>query len=178
MSIVRVVSSWMFGLFMTAAVLSFVLIFLSPFAVSSRPPQSLSPDPQVNQSNPVHRRRFFVLLRAFPFLVIVFVNALLTIVASAVATVMFIIFRNVFTSRADLNIKAWVGTRMLAFMWIASAFNLLGFIFQFASCCAACCGGRKARKQLKQATGSQDGLREKGPRNGAESTTNSSVVRD
>lgn len=38
---------------------------------------------------------------------------------------------------------------MLAFMWIASALTLLGFIVQIGSCCAACCGGRKARKQLK-----------------------------
>ena len=168
---------------MTTAVLSFVLIFLSPFAVSSRPPQSLSPDPQINQSKPVHRRCLFVLLRAFPFLVIVFLNALFTIVASVIATVMFSIFKNVFTSRADLNIKAWLGTRMLAFMWIASAFNLFAFILQLASFCASCCGGRKARKQLKRATRPQDGPLEKSPPrngngNGNESTTNSSGVRD
>lgn len=38
---------------------------------------------------------------------------------------------------------------MLAFMWIGSGFSLIAFIVQFGSCCASCCGGHKARKQLK-----------------------------
>jgi hypothetical protein len=164
----------MFGLFMTAVVLTFVLIFVTPLAVSSRPPQSISPDPQVADAHPPRRRGFFVLLRAFPFLVLVFFNALFTIVASVIATVMFSIFKSVFTSRTDLNISASLGTRMMAFMWIASAFNLLAFILQLASCSAACCGGRKARKQLKEAR-SQLEMQEKGsPQN--DSTTNSSRV--
>ncbi|OJZ88018.1 hypothetical protein ASPFODRAFT_58892 [Aspergillus luchuensis CBS 106.47] len=149
--IARIASHWMFGLFITATVLTFILIFLSPLAVSSRPPQALSSDPVVNQTHPQHRRRTFVLLRSLPFLILTFVTALFTVVASVVATVMFIIFRNVFTSASeDLNIDAWIGTRMMAFMWIASAFNLFAFILQLGSCCASCCGGRKTRKQLKQ----------------------------
>ncbi|KAI9928581.1 hypothetical protein MW887_001795 [Aspergillus wentii] len=152
LKIARLASHWMFGLFITSAVLTFILIFLSPLAVSSRPPQSISPDPSVNQTNPVHRRRTFVFLRSFPFLIITFLNALFTIVASVVATVMFLIFRNVFTSDDyNLNIGASIGTRMMAFMWVASAFNLIAFIIQFGSCCASCCRGRKARKQLKAA---------------------------
>ena len=168
----------MFGLFITATVLTFILIFLSPFAVSSRPPQSLSGDPAVNQAHPAHRRRTFVLLRSFPFLILTFLTALFTIVASVVATVMFTIFANVFTKNAsyNLNIDAQLGDRMLAFMWIASAFNLIAFLLQFLSCCASCCGGRKARKQLKRSrsnagsasNGSASGsggseMREKGP---------------
>lgn len=178
MKIVRVVSFWMFGLFLTAAVLTFVLIFLTPLAVSSRPPQTISPDPQINQTHPPRRRRTFVLLRSFPFLVIVFFNALFTVVASVVATVMFIIFKNVFTSQSDLNIQAYLGTRMLAFMWIASGFNILALILQIGSCCAACCGGRKARRQLKHASHSPaTEMRQKeSPRN--HSTTNSSVAHD
>lgn len=141
----------MFGLFITAIVLTFILIFLSPFAVSSRPPQSLSSDPALNQSHPAHRRRTFILLRSLPFLVLSFITALFTIVASVVATVMFSIFKGVFTrTEYELNIQAELGTRMLVFMWIASAFNLIAFLFQFISCCASCCGGRKARKQLKR----------------------------
>lgn len=141
----------MFGLFITAAVLTFVLIFLTPLAVSSRPPQTISADPGVNRLHPAHRRRTFVFLRAFPFAVITFLAALFTIVAAVIATVMFILFKNVFTSgdAFDLNIRAQLGSRMLAFMWIASAFNLLAFIVELGSCCAACCGGRKARKELK-----------------------------
>ncbi|PWY81849.1 hypothetical protein BO70DRAFT_40745 [Aspergillus heteromorphus CBS 117.55] len=151
LKIARIASHWMFGLFITATVLTFILVFLSPLAVSSRPPQTISADPAVNQSHPQHRRRTFVFLRALPFLLLTFITALFTIVASAVATVMFIIFRNVFTSSSyDLNIGAWIGTRMMVFMWIASGFNLIAFILQLGSCCASCCGGRKARKQLKR----------------------------
>ncbi|OJJ83379.1 SUR7/PalI family protein [Aspergillus glaucus CBS 516.65] len=158
LQIARVASYWMFGLFLVSTVLSFILIFLSPFAVSSRPPQTISPDPSVNQVHPPHRRRTFVLLRSFPFLLLTFFTALFTIVASVVATVMFSIFKNVFMSQSsEFNIKATLGTRMMAFMWIASAFNLIAFIIQFGSCCASCCGGRKARKQLKHSPNGTNG---------------------
>ncbi|PYH98328.1 hypothetical protein BO71DRAFT_345375 [Aspergillus ellipticus CBS 707.79] len=158
LKIARIASHWMFGLFITATVLTFILVFLSPLAVSSRPPQTISADPAVNASHPQHRRRTFVFLRAIPFLLLTFITALFTIVASAVATVMFVIFRNVFTSSSyDLNIDAWLGTRMLVFMWIASGFNLIAFILQLGSCCASCCGGRKARKQLKRNSGTASG---------------------
>ncbi|KAL4914248.1 SUR7/PalI family-domain-containing protein [Aspergillus aurantiobrunneus] len=150
LDLAREASHWMFGLFITATVLTFVLIFLTPLAVSSRPPQTLSPDAEVNRRHPAHRRRTFIFLRALPFAIITFLAALFTIVASVIATVMFIIFKNVFAGDSyQLNIKAELGTRMLAFMWIASGFNLLAFIVELGSCCAACCGGRKARKQLK-----------------------------
>jgi hypothetical protein len=170
LKIARLASHWMFGLFLAATVLTFVMIFLSPLAVSSRPPQTISSDPAENDRNRPHRRRTFVLLRSVPFLVLTFFTALFTIVASVVATVMFTIFRNVFTSDDyDLNIKADLGPRMMAFMWIASACNLIAFIIQFGSCCASCCGGRKARRQLRstvsgQSNGSSSGsadMREK-----------------
>lgn len=150
MNLVRVVSFWMFGLFIAATCLTFVLIFLTPFAVSRRPPQSISPDPAINEVQRPHRRVTFIFLRELPFVIIIFFNALITIVASVIATVMFYIFKNVITSQTDLNIEATVGTRMLAFMWIASGCNLIALIVQLGSCCAACCGGRKARKALKR----------------------------
>ncbi|KAL2832032.1 SUR7/PalI family-domain-containing protein [Aspergillus cavernicola] len=151
LDLARAASHWMFGLFLASTVLTFVLIFASPFAVSSRPPQTISPDPAVNRLHPPHRRRDFVLFRALPFTIITFLAALFTVVAVVIATVMFIIFRNIFTDNSsfDLNIKAELGTQMLAFMWIAAAFNLLALIVELGSCCAACCRGRKARKQLK-----------------------------
>ncbi|KAL2011715.1 hypothetical protein VTN00DRAFT_4433 [Thermoascus crustaceus] len=144
--IARTASHWMFGLFISACVLSFLAIFITPLATSSRPPQSAGLDPQTNR--PPHRRPTFVLLRSLPLLIFTFIVALLTIVASIVATVMFAIFRNVFTNNAvDLNIQAELGGRMLAFMWIASACTLIGFIVQFMSCCCACCGGCSARSK-------------------------------
>ncbi|KAJ5691387.1 Actin cortical patch SUR7/pH-response regulator PalI [Penicillium malachiteum] len=164
----KVASRWMFGIFLAAAVLNFIMIFLSPLAVSSRPPQAIKylvgKDGQIVDSvtnrdaadappggRMPHKRRTFILLRSLPFLFLTFFTALLTIVASVVATVMFVIFANVFeTADESLNIKAHIGKQMFAFMWIASAFSLFGFILQFGSCCAACCGGHKARKKLKQ----------------------------
>ncbi|KAH1400250.1 hypothetical protein KXV85_006753 [Aspergillus fumigatus] len=164
LKIARLASHWMFGLFIAATVLNFILIFLAPFAVSSRPPQTISPDPSVNELHPPHRRRTFLFLRAFPFLILTFLAALFTIVASVVATVMFSIFKNVFTSSGyDLNIGAELGSPMMAFMWIASAVNLLAFILELGSCCAACCGGRKARKELKSLKKTERGaINEKG----------------
>lgn len=150
----------MFGLLLAAAVLNFVMIFVGPLAVSSRHPRSIkawaagySPangEIHTPAGKPPHRRRTFIWLRALPLLILTFFTALVTIVGSAVATVLFVIFANVF-SNADpsINIKAHVGTRMLVFMWIASAFSLFAFIIQIGSCCAACCRGRRARKQLK-----------------------------
>ncbi|KAJ5689719.1 hypothetical protein N7462_004111 [Penicillium macrosclerotiorum] len=150
----KVASHWMFGLFIAGAVFNFIMIFISPFAVSSRPPQTIKSWMTGTEYTPgetlPHRRRTFIWLRSLPMLVFAFMTALVTIVASVIATVMWIIFANVFTSAAeDLNIKAHVGKQMLAFMWIASGFSLIAFIVQFGSCCASCCGGHKARKQLK-----------------------------
>ncbi|QGA13331.1 hypothetical protein EYB26_000979 [Talaromyces marneffei] len=150
LKIARVASHWMFGFFITATVLSFVAIFIVPFATSNRPPQSISADQHVNEVVRPHRRPTFILFRALPMAILTFLIALFAIVASVVATVMFVIFKNVFMNNtADLNIQAYLGTQMLAFMWIASALTLLGFIIQIALCCCACCGGRNARKQLK-----------------------------
>ncbi|KAL2221337.1 SUR7/PalI family-domain-containing protein [Thermoascus aurantiacus ATCC 26904] len=157
--IARTASHWMFGLFLSATVLCFVAIFLSPLAVSSRPPQAAAAYPLANDDTSTspsstlrpHRRCTFVLLRAFPLLLFTFVIAVLTVVASVIATVMFSIFRNVFVKNGvDLNIQADLGARMLAFMWIASACTLIGFIVQTASCCSACCGGRSAAKARRE----------------------------
>ncbi|CAI7673607.1 unnamed protein product [Penicillium pancosmium] len=158
LKLARIASHWMFGLFIAAAVFNFIMIFISPLAVSSRPPQTIklwaaasTNGTQITPAGqPPHRRRTFIWLRSLPMLFFAFFTALVTIVASAVATVMFEIFSTVFTNAdPSLNIHAHVGTQMLVFMWIASGFSLIAFIVQFGSCCASCCGGHKARKQLK-----------------------------
>ncbi|KAJ5145477.1 uncharacterized protein N7515_000041 [Penicillium bovifimosum] len=155
LKLARLASHWMFGLLLSAAVLNFVMIFVAPLAVSARHPRYIKAwaagyNDQQPASNPPHRRCTFVWLRALPMLILTFFTALITIVGSAVATVMFVIFADVFANAdPSINIKAHVGTQMLVFMWIACAFSLLAFIIQFGSCCAACCRGRSARKQLK-----------------------------
>ncbi|KAK2760849.1 hypothetical protein FQN54_002088 [Arachnomyces sp. PD_36] len=150
LDIARIASHYMFGLFITGTVLTFLSIFLSPLAVSSHPPQSISSNPETNALTHPHRRRTFIFLRSLPLTIFSFFTALTTIVASAIATVMFMIFKNVFVENGqDLNISAEIGTRMLVYMWFASGCVLVAFIVQVASCCCACCGGRKARKALK-----------------------------
>lgn len=84
------------------------------------------------------------------------VTLILTAGASVIATVMFTICRNVFQSAPELNITAELGVPMLAFMWIASAFNLMGFLFQVGTCCGVfCCSGRK--KAVREGRLSSDG---------------------
>lgn len=135
LSIVETASHWMFGCFLTGTVLTFLAIFLAPLGFSSKPRWS-------------HRgRRIF--FREIPLMLFTLVTLILTAGASAVATVMFTIFRNVFESAPELNISAELGTPMLAFMWIASGFNLLGFLFQTGTCCGVCCcsGKKKAIRE-------------------------------
>ena len=142
LAIVKTASHWMFGCFLAGAVLSFLAIFLAPLGFSSKPRWS-------------HRRRRIV-LRELSLIFLTFMAFLLTFGASAVGTVMFTIFRNVFESAPELNVHAELGTPMLAFMWIASAFNLLGFLFQMGTCCGVCCcSGRK--KAIREGRLSADG---------------------
>lgn len=84
------------------------------------------------------------------------VTLILTAGASAVATVMFTIFRNVFQSAPELNVTGELGAPMLAFMWIASGFNLVGFLFQTGTCCGVCCCSGK-KKAIREGRLSSDG---------------------
>lgn len=70
-----------------------------------------------------------------------FIGALLTAAAAVIATVMFIIFKNVITSQKSLNIGAAIGTQMFVFMWIAAACNVLGFALHLGLVC--CCASRR-----------------------------------
>jgi len=67
---------------------------------------------------------------------------------------MFVIFRNTFRSATQFNIVANLGKPMLAFMWIAVGFNLIGFLMQFGTCCGVCCcSGKKLAVSKSQAIG-------------------------
>lgn len=135
LKLVKKVSEWMFGLYMASAPLSFLCVLLSPFSTSHWPRGQ--------------KRRRWYLQRNLPLTVLTFLAALTTTVACAIATVTFVIFRNVFTSNTalDLNVGAELGTQMLGFMWIAAGAALFGFLLQIGMCCGACCkccgAGRK-----------------------------------
>jgi hypothetical protein len=81
LDLIHLVSNWMFGLFLTGTVLSFVLIFVMPISVYTR-------------------------WLALPVAILAFLNALFVTVASVIATVMFVIFRNTITGVSELNIGA------------------------------------------------------------------------
>jgi len=116
LDLIRLASRVMFGFFLTSACLSFVLMFLNPLSV---------------------RTRWWT----FALSILNFVNALFCTVASVIATVMFIIFRNTISGVAELNIGASIGDTMFAFMWIASAFAIFAWLFQMGMCC--CCASRR-----------------------------------
>ncbi|KAF1811131.1 hypothetical protein P152DRAFT_80164 [Eremomyces bilateralis CBS 781.70] len=116
LDILNLASNWMFALFLFGTVVTFVMIFLVPLTVYSR----------------------WVSLVIGTLTVI---SMVAVVVASVVATVMFIIFRNSITQVAELNIDAEIGKKMFALMWIASAFSVIAALIQMGLCC--CCASRR-----------------------------------
>ncbi|KAF1839223.1 integral membrane protein [Decorospora gaudefroyi] len=139
LDLIKLVSNWMFGLFLTGTVLSFVLIFVMPISIYTR---------------------WLTLVVA----ILAFLNAIFVTVGSVIATVMFIIFRNTIGSVAELNISAEIGTTMFAFMWVASAFAIFAWLVQMGLCC--CCASRrdvkKGRKRGNEKAYHMDGSTERG----------------
>ena len=124
LKLVRVVSHWMFGLFITGACCCFVSIFLTPFSIFTR-------------------------WATLPIAIFAFLTALFTTVATVIATVMFLIFKKVVQGAEDtVNIVPTIGIEMFAFMWIASACTLLGWIVQMGLCC--CCASRRDIRKGKK----------------------------
>lgn len=116
LDLIKIVSRVMFGFFLTSACLSFVLIFLMPISIISR-------------------------WWTLPVAILTFINALLCTVASVIATVMFVIFRNVISSVRELNISSSIGNYLFGFMWTASAFAIFAWLVQTGLCC--CCASRR-----------------------------------
>jgi hypothetical protein len=116
LDLIKIASHLMFGFFITGACMNFVNIFLAYLPLYSR-----------------WWSLFFVIWS--------FISTLLTVAASIIGTVMFIIFRNVITSQEGLNISARVGTQMFAFMWTASAMSLIAWIIHL--CLSCCCASRR-----------------------------------
>lgn len=116
LNLVRIASHIMFGFFLTGVCMNFVSIFIASVVLFSR-------------------------WWSLPIAIWTFVAALLTTAATIIATVMFVIFRNVLTSQAGLNIGASLGTGMFAFMWIGAAFSIFGFIIHLGLSC--CCASRR-----------------------------------
>jgi hypothetical protein len=139
--IVRTASWWMFAAFLLGIIATFLCIFFAPMGFSKKPRWQ-------------HKaKRIF--LRQLPITILTFLALLGTAVGALIATIMFVIFRNTFSSAAELNIEANLGLPMLAFMWIAVGFNLIGFFVQIGTCCGVCCctGRRKAIRKTEHEQG-------------------------
>ena len=126
----------MFGLFLASAPLTFIAMILAPLAIYTR-------------------------WATLAIMIVTFLAALFSTVASVIATVMFIIMQNAITSVSQLNIEASIGIEMFAFMWVASAGAVLAWIIMLALCC--CCASRRdvrtgrKRGSMKAWEGNGDG---------------------
>lgn len=116
LDLIKFSSRVMSSLFLASALLSTLLISFPPLSVLSR-------------------------WWTLPIALLAFLIALFVKAASAVATGMFVIFRNVISSVRELNIGANVGTTMFAFMWVASAGAVVAAAVLVGGLC--CCASQK-----------------------------------
>ncbi|KAK8244376.1 actin cortical patch SUR7/pH-response regulator pali, partial [Phyllosticta capitalensis] len=127
LDIVKIVSHWMFGLFLTGAVLSVIMIFIAPLSVFTR-------------------------WASLPIAILSFLTSLFITVATILATAMFIIFKIALTKVDSLNIGGLIGKQMFVFMWIAAVCSILAWLIQAGLCCF-CASRRDVR--LGKKTGSK-----------------------
>lgn len=85
--LLRIASRVMFGFFLTGTILTFIMMFLFPLTVFGR-------------------------WKALPITIFTFITALLNVVATVVATVIFIVMQGAITSATSLNITANLGVKM------------------------------------------------------------------
>ncbi|KAK4190647.1 SUR7/PalI family-domain-containing protein [Podospora australis] len=116
LSVLRITSQIMFGFFLTGAVLTFILIFLSPLATRSK-------------------------WWSLPLAITSFINMVLVGAASIVGTVISLVFKYAAEAQKDLNIHASVGVKMFVFMWLATGFSIYGFAVHSGMGC--CCASRR-----------------------------------
>ena len=113
----------MFGLFLTGACLTFVLIFIQLVSLYSR-------------------------WWSFALMVLNFLNAVFITVAAVVATAMFVLMQTKLQGQNSVQIEARIGNTMFALMWIASAFAIFAFVIQL--CLLCCCASRRDVRRGKK----------------------------
>ncbi|KAF2664640.1 hypothetical protein BT63DRAFT_483327 [Microthyrium microscopicum] len=123
LTILKVASQVMFGLFLTGLLLDFLMVITIPFSMRNGWLQCFI--------------TIFSLLAA-----------LCTTVAALIATAIFVIITKAATGVTELHIGATIGKKMFAFMWIASACTLIAWLLQTSVCC--CCRKRRRREHPKK----------------------------
>jgi len=130
LNILRLASQIMFGFFLTACVLTFILVLVSPLVLWSR-------------------------WYSLPFALVSLIDAIMIVAASVIGTVISWVFKYAAESQSDLNIRAYVGTRMMVFVWIASGFAIMAFVIHAGLGC--CCASKRdiatGRRPVRSASG-------------------------
>ncbi|KAK1754645.1 SUR7 family protein pun1 [Echria macrotheca] len=126
LDVLRITSNIMFGFFLTACVLCFVMVFVSPLATSSR-------------------------WASLPLALFACIASTLVGAACIVGSVISFAFKYAATAQSDLNIRAYVGVRMFVFMWLAAGFAFYGFVVHagMGCCCVSKRDLRTGRKQVR-----------------------------
>ncbi|KAI5462425.1 SUR7/PalI family-domain-containing protein [Mariannaea sp. PMI_226] len=112
LTILRIGSQVMYGCFMAGICLNTVLLFLSPLVI---------------------RTRWWSLALSF----LGGLAAIVVSLASIIATVISFAAKIALTAQDQLNIKAYIGIKMFAFMWIATICTDVAFLLHAAMGC--CC---------------------------------------
>ena len=121
LKLIRIVSKLMFAFFLVSLCMNFICMVLGPIVLYSR-------------------------WYSYHFVTVTFFSSLLCTAGSVVATVMYVVFQRVISSQKELNISASLGAQMFAFMWIATAFSVAGWVVHFHLACLS----RKEQKVEKQ----------------------------
>lgn len=124
LTLLRIGSNVMYAFFMSGTVLNFVLMLASPLVI---------------------RTRWFSLLISL----LAAASAVLISVAAIIATAISVAAKVALTAQDELNIRADIGVKMFAFMWIAAIFTDVAFLFHAGMGC--CC-----KPERRQASSSQD----------------------
>lgn len=112
LTILRIGSQIMYGCFMASICVNTVLVFLSPLVI---------------------RTRWWSLVLS----ILAALAAIVVSLATIIATVITFAAKIALTAQDQLNIKAYVGTKMFAFMWIATVCTDVAFLLHAAMGC--CC---------------------------------------
>ncbi|KAL2758716.1 hypothetical protein ACRALDRAFT_2063718, partial [Sodiomyces alcalophilus JCM 7366] len=111
LTILRIGQQIMFGFFLAGICLAFLLMLATPVALRSR-------------------------WWSLPLAIVAFLAAVLVTVASIIGTAMSVVAKFAITAQSELNLRADIGVRMFAFMWIASVMVIVAFfIHAIMGCC-------------------------------------------
>ncbi|KAF4345465.1 SUR7 [Fusarium beomiforme] len=125
LNLLKIGSRIMYGCFMAGICINFVLMFLSFLAIRSR-------------------------WWSLPLAILSFCAMVLVGLAAIIATTISIAAKVALTKQDQLNIRADIGIKMFAFMWIAAIFTFLSFALHAAMGC--CCRPNRNDPQPQQET--------------------------